>query len=191
MSAAALPPADRLRIVILGLSITSSWGNGHATTYRGWSGHCAGVVIRCCSWSAMRRGTATLAICRSRPLVRPGFTTVSPSCASAGRRSGHRRLLRSGWDRGRRAGAADRRRAHRLLRHRHPGHSGRARGRTLRYLTPELIPGFDLYLSFTGGPLLRRIEDEFGGAGGARAIARSIRTAIVRPRCRPDWTSAI
>src|SRR5918994_115329 len=27
------PP--RLRIVILGLSITSSWGNGHATTYRG------------------------------------------------------------------------------------------------------------------------------------------------------------
>ena len=27
------PP--RLDIVILGLSITSSWGNGHATTYRG------------------------------------------------------------------------------------------------------------------------------------------------------------
>src|SRR5439155_22713669 len=29
----AMPP--RLNIVILGLSITSSWGNGHATTYRG------------------------------------------------------------------------------------------------------------------------------------------------------------
>src|ERR1700704_3165161 len=27
--------APRLRIVILGLSVTSSWGNGHATTYRG------------------------------------------------------------------------------------------------------------------------------------------------------------
>ena len=26
---------NTLRIVILGLSITSSWGNGHATTYRG------------------------------------------------------------------------------------------------------------------------------------------------------------
>ena len=25
---------DSLRVVILGLSITSSWGNGHATTYR-------------------------------------------------------------------------------------------------------------------------------------------------------------
>jgi spore maturation protein CgeB len=27
--------STQLRIVILGLSITSSWGNGHATTYRG------------------------------------------------------------------------------------------------------------------------------------------------------------
>ncbi len=27
--------SDALEIVILGLSITSSWGNGHATTYRG------------------------------------------------------------------------------------------------------------------------------------------------------------
>src|ERR1700712_1508957 len=26
---------ESLRIVIIGLSITSSWGNGHATTYRG------------------------------------------------------------------------------------------------------------------------------------------------------------
>src|SRR3954447_15268395 len=29
------PGSDRMRIVIIGLSITSSWGNGHATTYRG------------------------------------------------------------------------------------------------------------------------------------------------------------
>ncbi|MDB5289607.1 MAG: hypothetical protein JWL69_848, partial [Phycisphaerales bacterium] len=30
-------PAARepMRIVIIGLTITSSWGNGHATTYRG------------------------------------------------------------------------------------------------------------------------------------------------------------
>src|SRR5438045_8625689 len=31
----AEPAANPLRIVILGLSITSSWGNGHAITYRG------------------------------------------------------------------------------------------------------------------------------------------------------------
>ena len=35
MSAVTPPPTEKLRIVILGLSITSSWGNGHATTYRG------------------------------------------------------------------------------------------------------------------------------------------------------------
>src|SRR5215210_4518453 len=29
------PTSRPLRLVILGLSITSSWGNGHATTYRG------------------------------------------------------------------------------------------------------------------------------------------------------------
>src|SRR5579864_2392938 len=32
LSETGAPP---LRIVIIGLSITSSWGNGHATTYRG------------------------------------------------------------------------------------------------------------------------------------------------------------
>ena len=30
-----LATSNPLNIVILGLSITSSWGNGHATTYRG------------------------------------------------------------------------------------------------------------------------------------------------------------
>jgi len=37
LRSSARPPAmpPRLNIVILGLSITSSWGNGHATTYRG------------------------------------------------------------------------------------------------------------------------------------------------------------
>ena len=30
------------------------------------------------------------------------------------------------------------------------------------YLQPDQIPGFDLYLSFTGGPLLRELEEEFG-----------------------------
>ena len=32
------------------------------------------------------------------------------------------------------------------------------------YLSRALVPRFDLYLSFTGGPLLARIEDEYGAA---------------------------
>ena len=37
------------------------------------------------------------------------------------------------------------------------------------YLTAELIPGFDLYLSFTGGPILQHIECHYG-ARAARAL---------------------
>jgi spore maturation protein CgeB len=36
-----------------------------------------------------------------------------------------------------------------------------ARG-DFQYLTPELVREYRLYLSFTGGPILRRIEDELG-----------------------------
>jgi spore maturation protein CgeB len=35
------------------------------------------------------------------------------------------------------------------------------------YLTRELVPRFDLYLSFTGGPLLERLEADFGARRAA------------------------
>jgi spore maturation protein CgeB len=41
------------------------------------------------------------------------------------------------------------------------------------YLSPELIPGYDLYLSFTGGPTLRRIEGQYGSPA-ARALYCSV-----------------
>src|SRR3712207_7979416 len=52
-----------LRIVILGLSITSSWGNGHATTYRGLvpalvkRGHDLLFLERDVPWNADRKST--------------------------------------------------------------------------------------------------------------------------------------
>src|SRR5918996_2672331 len=55
-----------LRIVILGLSITSSWGNGHATTYRGLvrelgaQGHDVLFLERDASWYASNRDLQTL-----------------------------------------------------------------------------------------------------------------------------------
>ena len=55
MSAVTPPPTEKLRIVILGLSITSSWGNGHATTYRG--------LMR----ALCRRGHEVLFLERDRP----------------------------------------------------------------------------------------------------------------------------
>jgi spore maturation protein CgeB len=41
------------------------------------------------------------------------------------------------------------------------------------YLSPEIVPGYDVYLSFTGGPTLRRIESRYGSPA-ARALYCSV-----------------
>jgi spore maturation protein CgeB len=41
------------------------------------------------------------------------------------------------------------------------------------YLSPELIPGYDLYFSFTGGPTLERLERRYGSPD-ARALYCSV-----------------
>jgi spore maturation protein CgeB len=48
------------------------------------------------------------------------------------------------------------------------------------YLDPALIPGFDLYLSFTGGPTLRFIERELGSPA-ARALYCQADPELYRP----------
>src|SRR4051812_41853330 len=58
-------PQGNLKIVILGLSITSSWGNGHAITYRGLMaelirrGHDVLFLERDASWYADNRDMPT------------------------------------------------------------------------------------------------------------------------------------
>ena len=54
-----------------------------------------------------------------------------------------------------------------------------ARG-DMEYLSPEVIPGYDVYLSFTGGPTLRRIEAEYGSPA-ARALYCSVDPDAYRP----------
>ena len=51
---------------------------------------------------------------------------------------------------------------------------------TCEYLTPELLRGFDLYLSFTGGPTLDELEKRLG-ARAARALYCSADPDIYRP----------
>ena len=52
------------------------------------------------------------------------------------------------------------------------------------YLHPDLIPRFDLYLSFTGGPTLRRIERRYGSPA-ARALYCSFDPESYYPEERP------
>jgi spore maturation protein CgeB len=49
------------------------------------------------------------------------------------------------------------------------------------YLSPELIPGFDLYLSFTGGPTLERLRQQFGSPD-PRALYCCVDPDLYQPR---------
>jgi spore maturation protein CgeB len=168
-------PAAPLKIVFLGLSITSSWGNGHATTYRG--------LMR----ALCRRGHRVLFLERETPWYRDHRDLAEPPFGST--RLYHSVAeLRRVWGGAVRdadlvivgsyvpEGIAVSRFAQRTARGLvafydidTPVTLAAVAAASCPYLSADLIPGFDLYLSFTGGPTLRRIEDEFG-AGAARAL---------------------
>ena len=122
-----------MRLVVVGLSLASSWGNGHATTYRALlgafaaRGHEVLFLEREAPWYA-----ATTATCRSPA------SAASPS-TTAWRRSARWRAeiatadavivgsyTPQGVEVGRFVQATARGR-HRLLRHRHARHPGQAR----------------------------------------------------------------
>jgi spore maturation protein CgeB len=157
-----------LRIVIIGLTITSSWGNGHATTYRG--------LVR----ELVRRGHSVLFLEHDKPWYATNRDMPNPPF-------GRTELYRDVEDLKRRFGgeisAAD------LVvvgSYVPQGvEVGRWVTRTARcvtafydidtpvtlaklargdeeYLSRDLIREYDLYLSFTGGLTLRRLERDFG-----------------------------
>jgi spore maturation protein CgeB len=164
-----------MRLVFLGLSITSSWGNGHATTYRALvgalrrRGHDVLFLERDVPWYAANRDLpeseagfvelyGSLEELRDRFAedVRDADVVVVGSYVPEGVAVGE-------W-------ALD-----------------TARGTTAfydidtpvtlaklergdhEYLAPHLVPRYDVYLSFTGGPTLRRIERDLGSPR-ARAL---------------------
>ncbi|MCO5171378.1 MAG: glycosyltransferase [Planctomycetes bacterium] len=182
-----------MRFVFLGLSITSSWGNGHATTYRGLVreltrlGHEVLFLERDAPWYADNRdlpappwGTtrlyADLAALRDgwRDAVRGADVVIVGSYVPEGAEAlrwvlEEARGLVAFYDIDTPVTLA------RL-----------ARG-DLDYLAADLIPGLDLYLSFTGGPVLRRIEQELG-APCARALYCSADPDVYHPRPgAPTW----
>ncbi len=177
----------RLNIVILGLSITSSWGNGHATTYRG--------LVR----ELVRRGHDVLFLERdvpwyasNRDLPRPpyGRTELYTSLEDLRARfeedvrKAHLAIVGSYVPQGVEVGQWVQRTTRGL-----PAFYDIDTPVTLaklsrgdhEYLSPDLIPGYRLYLSFTGGPLLRRLERELGSPT-ARALYCSVDPELYTPR---------
>jgi spore maturation protein CgeB len=163
-----------LRIVILGLSITSSWGNGHATNFRALTralterGHDVLFLERDVPWYATNRDLpqppwGTTRLYRGVDDLRRRFTgavtdadvvlvgSYVPDGITVGQWvTSTATGIRTFWD-------IDT-----------PVTIGALASGCCAYLTPDLAARFDVYLSFTGGPTLEIIERRWGAR---RAVA--------------------
>jgi spore maturation protein CgeB len=176
-----------LSIVFLGLSVTSSWGNGHATTYRALvkglarRGHRVLFLERDVPWYARHRDLAeppygrtqlygSLAELRSRfaGAVAQADLVVLGSYVPDGIEVGRWVLDNAGG-------------ATAFYDIDTPVTLAQLCRGDCPYVSPGLIPRFDLYLSFTGGPLLERLADEFG-ARRPRPLYCSVDPDVHRPQ---------
>ncbi|HVX67254.1 MAG TPA: glycosyltransferase [Bryobacteraceae bacterium] len=160
------PP--QLRIVILGLSVTSSWGNGHATTYRGLMrelaarGHDVLFLERDMPWYASHRDLPHPPYGRTRL-----YNSIEELKDSFGRdiREADFVMVGSYVPDGIAVGEWVTTAARGIKAFYDidtPVTVTNLERRTATYITPELIPRYDLYLSFTGGPVLSCIAGRFG-----------------------------
>ncbi len=175
-----------LDIAILGLSITSSWGNGHATTFRGLvrelaqRGHRVTFLERDVEWYAQNRDMPHPPGCRTllyqsleeltrehAAVVRDADVVVVGSYVPEGVAVGE-------W------AAATARGAVAFYDIDTPVTLAKLARGDHEYLTPALVARYDLYLSFTGGPTLDRLERELGSPM-ARALYCSVDPALYYP----------
>jgi spore maturation protein CgeB len=166
-------------IVILGLSITSSWGNGHATTYRGLvralvaRGHDVLFLERDVPWYARNRDIPGDGLGRIR--LYSSLEELKDRHAAA-IRNADLVIVGSFVPEGVAVGKFVLREAHGATAFYDidtPVTLAKLQRRDYEYLSPDLIPRWDIYLSFTGGPLLRRLE-QLHGAKAARALYCSV-----------------
>ena len=174
-----------MRIVVLGLSLSSSWGNGHATTYRALlralaaRGHDILFLEREMPWYAQHRDLKRpdfCTLCFYRDL--PGLQAWRAEIAAAGAV-----ILGSYVPDGVAVAEFVQQSAGGVVAFYDidtPVTLAKLAAGDHEYLAPSLIPGFDLYLSFTGGPTLARLEAEFG-ARAARALYCSVDPEAYRP----------
>lgn len=181
-----------LNIVVIGLSVTSSWGNGHATTYRALiealaqRGHRVTFLERDVPWYREHRDLAkpcgwSVKIYQSLPdiprrfgkLVRDADLVIVGSYVPDG-------IAITEWMTTYAQGVTafyDIDTPVTL--------AGLERG--LDYLSASMIPRFDLYLSFAGGPVPKTIEENYGSRL-ARPLYCSADLDLYCPqRAEPAW----
>ena len=184
------PRRPPLHIVILGLSITSSWGNGHATTYRGLvreltaRGHDVLFLERDAPWYADNRDLpnppygrtaiyASLSELRRRFAgdVRDADLVIVGSYVPDG-------VVVGEWVTSTARGATA------FYDIDTPVTLAKLARGDAEYLSPALVARYGMYLSFTGGPTLERIEARYGSPM-ARPLYCSVDPELYYPEDRP------
>ena len=157
-----------MKITILGLSITSSWGNGHATTFRGLVrelsklGHEVLFLERDVSWYANNRDLPDPEYCRLA--LYKSFNELEEQWGGEVANADVV-IVGSYVPDGVRVGDWALQTARGVVAFYDidtPVTLGKLARKDYEYLHPRQIPRYDLYLSFTGGPTLDRLEKEFG-----------------------------
>jgi spore maturation protein CgeB len=181
-----------MKIVIFGLSITSSWGNGHATTYRGLvrelarRGHHVHFIERDVPWYASNRdltkiSSASVSLyhdlselpCHASE-VRNADAVIVGSYVPDGIEVGEWVIANAGgvtafYD-------IDT-----------PVTLAKVRQGNAGYLSAALIPRYQLYLSFTGGPTLAHLEKEWGAQMARPLYCAVDQWAYYPEHCERHW----
>jgi len=173
-----------VKLVVLGLSLSSSWGNGHATTYRALlkafaeRGHEILFLERDVPWYAAHRDLepdfCKLAFYKDlaelepwRPHIETADAVIVGSYVPEGVAVGEWVL-------------ANARGVTAFYDIDTPVTLSNLESRGVDYVSTSQISRYDLYLSFTGGPTLGRIESAYGSPA-ARALYCSVDADLYRP----------
>jgi spore maturation protein CgeB len=183
-----------LNIVILGLSITSSWGNGHATTFRALArelqalGHHVTFLERDVPWYASHRDLPEPPFCKTHLYggldeLRERFggtlqhadAVIVGSFVPQGVEVGE-------WALETACGVVA------FYDIDTPVTLAKLRRRDFEYLTPDLVRKYPLYLSFSGGKTIQTLEGEFGSPR-ARPLYCSVDPDLYLPQKGqpPSW----
>ncbi|WP_347271120.1 CgeB family protein [Rhizorhabdus histidinilytica] len=167
-----------MKLVVLGLTLSSSWGNGHATTYRALldafaaRGHDILFLERDMPWYAEQRDLVDptycrLAFYRDTAELRRWSRAISAADAV---------IVGSYVPDGIQVGRYVQDVAEGVTAFYDidtPVTLARLERDDCSYLSADLVAGYDVYLSFTGGPMLRQIELRYGSPA-TRALYCSV-----------------
>jgi spore maturation protein CgeB len=174
-----------MKLVVLGLSLSSAWGNGHATTYRALlrafaaRGHDILFLERDVPWYADHRDLPAPDWCRLE--LYPDLGALERWRAEI--EAADAVIVGSYVPDGVAVGAFVQRTARGVTAFYDidtPVTLAKLERGDFEYLSPEVIPGYHFYLSFTGGPTLRRIEEQYASPA-ARALYCSVDPAAYQP----------